>query len=226
MTKLLQFARLDFMTIKPYFLGKNLFIYLAMAIFLSIINGGAASGLGVGAIIAMLMSGHTFAVGEKCNADALYVTLSFKRKQVVAGRYMFFLIFNVVIIVCAVIVGAFAGIVSGALGMEVNSVAIEVWIALAAVFVLAQAIQLPLYFKLGYTKARFIILFPIVLLYSLFFVALMLLRDAQIMATVTGIFTPILNSPILLWGSVAVVFVLLVFVSYRAAQGFYGKREF
>jgi hypothetical protein len=176
MAKLVSFARLDFMTVKPYFTGKNLIVYAAIALFISSVSGNAAAGLGVGMMLGTMFVSYPFAVGEKSNMDALYVTLSVNRSTVVLGRYFFAFAMNV----CAVLFSlalAFAGVfISRTLDLRAEETnmtdVIGGMAALAVVFIAVQAVQLPILFKFGYTKAKFLSQLPFIGMMAAFFIFL------------------------------------------------------
>jgi len=89
MCKLREFVKLDFFTVKPYFTVKNLLLYGAVVLFLTIMSADISAGLGIGMMFATMHTGYPFIAGEKCNMDALYITLSAGKKTVVLGRYIF-----------------------------------------------------------------------------------------------------------------------------------------
>ncbi len=88
MIKPLAFARLDFITIKPYLTVKNLIIFAMVAAAINLYMGGSAS-IGIIMAYATVYVSYPFALGEKNGVDMLYSTLSISRGNVVAGRYIF-----------------------------------------------------------------------------------------------------------------------------------------
>ena len=225
MNKLLSFVRLDFITVKPYLTIKNLLIFAVVAVFLTTMSGNVGSGMGVGIMLGTLFISYPFAVGEKSNMDALYATLSLSRKTVVAGRYLFSLIFNL----CAVIFSigfAIVGIlVSRAFGLRMG--AGEVLLTgflLAAVFIVIQAMQLPLFFRMGYTKARFFSMVPYVALMTSYMVFMTTSKENGIASYTEGILTRSANG--VLFGFAVLILFFICFLSYRLSLSFYKKREF
>lgn len=98
--------------------------------------------------------------------DSLYTVLSIERKTVVSGRYLFTLVLNICF---GLLAYAFSFIGSLLLQKEFNSnEALMVTIVVFLVYSIIQAIQLPIYFKLGYTKAKFIAYLPFIGLFLLF----------------------------------------------------------
>jgi hypothetical protein len=223
----MSFVRLDFITVKSYFSAMNLAIYAAIALLLTIMLGNAASGIGAGVMIATLSMSYPFAIGEKSNLDALYTTLSLKRKTVVAGRYLFALLLNICAVLFMFVLALLGLFVAEMIGMIVSGEDI-VWMlaVLAAAFVVIQAIQLPLFFKFGYTKARFFSLVPFMAVMALSFALAAWAQAAGSSGTMPEIFTHWANNSTLLALLSVVILSLLVFVSYRLSLSFYRKREF
>lgn len=225
MAKLKAFIHLDYITVKPYFTAKNLIIYGLLTLFLTTMSSNIASGVGVGMMLATLFVSYPFALGDKNNLDALYATLSVNRKTVVLGRYLFTLLLNI----CAVLfsfllasAGLFlarlAGFSSGAGGGS-NLAAVLV---LSGLFLLIQAMQLPLFFKLGYAKAKLFSMLPFVLLMAAY-LALMLMQNTS--AWLAGAFDTLSGSgltiPLLLLAMLAIVL-----ASYGLSLRFYKRRTF
>ena len=79
MDKIKSFAKLDYMTIKPYLSKKNLLIFGCIMIFLTAMSGNVASGLGVGMMMGTIYLGYPFALGEKNNMDSWCLRVSSPR---------------------------------------------------------------------------------------------------------------------------------------------------
>lgn len=225
MTKLKELIHLDYVTVKPYFTIKNLLIFAAVALFLTTMSDNISSGPGVGLMIATLFIGYPFALSEKNNLDALYTTLSVKRKTVVQGRYIFTLLLNIcailfsyVLATAGLFIAKAAGFSSGVGGEGY----FESTFLLSAIFVIVQSIQLPVFFKLGYTKAKVLSILPFAVLIA-GYMAFMTMKNtsaglAKFLGQLSdsGLFAPLI---------IAVV-VVIVFISYRLSMAFYKKREF
>lgn len=227
MSRISAFVRLDFITVKAYFKPFILLLYGVMVAFMTYTSGGG-SGLGIGLIVGMLYLSYPFAVGEKSNMDALYMTLSLARETVVAGRYLFVLVLNAINCIAVLIIAlAVIFIKEGA----VSSILIQEIISTAAVMlvliIVIEALQLPIYFKFGYTKARFASLIPLCILmggYAMLAIA-MDGRGNDVNA--------IMNIAVLGNSNTAVAtafivlgIALIVYVSYRLSVSFYKKRDF
>ncbi len=164
MSKLLSFVKLDFITIKPYMTMKNLWIYVLTMAFMAFSTQSATS---VASMILMIASLHViypFALGEKSNIDAFYITLSIPRRIVVYGRYLFVLCLDV----CALLIGFLIALILSPLFKEnLNETLLPIFVVFL-LFTIIQLIQLPIYFALGYTKAKVFVMLPYVLLFVLF----------------------------------------------------------
>jgi hypothetical protein len=228
MNKIKSFVRLDFVTVKPYFTIKNLLIYVAIAVYMAIMSKNISSSIGVGMMLATMFVSYPFTLAEKNNMDALYVTLGVDRKTVVKGRYVFALLLNL----CAVVfVSAFSLTALGFINSLGNVE--ELWgtlgatLALSAVFLVVQATQIPMYFKLGYTKAKFMSILPFFMIMA--FVGYLVMSGQQGDGMPDWAITFFQNLVEDLWaiGVVAVAFLAaVVFVSYKLSLAFYRKREF
>ena len=93
----------------------------------------------------------------------LYSTLSLGRKTVVIGRYLFALTLE---IFCIMITLLCAVVLAGIIGTElIIGETLTVLSVLSCVFSLIVALQYPIYFKYGYTKAKFLALAPMLVIF-------------------------------------------------------------
>ena len=225
MNKLLAFVRLDLITIKPYLTIKNFLCYAVIAVFLTTMSGNISSGMGVGIMIGTLFISYPFAIGEKNNIDALYITLSLDRKTVVAGRYLFSLAFNIGAILFSVFFAIIGILVTRAVGLDMGkSDILLAGVLLAAVFIVIQSIQLPFFFKMGYTKAKFFSIVPFVALMAGYVVFMTASKENGIVSRIERILEGLTNG--VLVGLAVVAVLLICYVSYRLSLSFYMKREF
>lgn len=226
MSSLASFVRLDFITVKPYFPAKNLLIYAAVALFLTVMSGNAFFGIGAGTLIATVLISYPFAIGEKNNLDALYATLSLSRREVVAGRYLFVLAFNLCAVMGAMILGILGMTVARAVGMDVSP-GNPLWVFVAfGAALLVQSVLLPTYFKFGYTKAKFISIIPFAVIMAAFFAFAFITRTHSFFADTSWFIELLADNAILIVGLATVAVALIVLASYRLSQSFYSRREF
>ena len=227
MNKAVSFMRLDLITVKPYLTVKNLCIFGGVAVFMLIVNNSAAGAIGLLMAFAALYASYPFAIGEKNNIDVLYTTLSIKRNTVVLGRYLFALTLDIL-----------AGLFTFALSVIVLTIAqkgIDIIETLSTIpilflaFSIIQAVQLPIYFKLNYTKAKFIAYIPFVVLPLAVLMGSNFLNEEYPLAQITIVlkwFEWFALNPLAAVLLCVAIWLALMFVSYRISVSFYQKREF
>ncbi len=165
-----------------------------------------------------------FVLSEKANLDILYTTLGLKRRTVVRGRYLFALLID---LAGGVIGFAFALAVVAILGKPVQPLLALVSVGLMLlIFSLVQAIQFPIIFKMGYSKARFLMYIPFFAI-PLIILGLGALAPARAVSAWIDSMTPWLAGHA---GLVAVVILAvwagLMLASYALSARFYRAREF
>jgi hypothetical protein len=226
MNKVKSFVHLDFMTVKPYFTVRIMLLFPVLAFILSFFTGNISSAIGVGVMLGPLFNSYPFAVGEKSNMDALYVILSIGRKTVVLGRYVFALSLNICSILLSFIFGM-AGLLTARVANFGSRAGEAFWlvILLAMLVAIIQAIQLPIFFKLGYAKAKFFVLVPFFVIMGCWSAFISIGIAGEFLDNLPGFFTNTLG----VGGMVALavlILLLLLFASYRLSLSFYKKREF
>jgi len=202
---------------------KTSLLYGVVVLFLTIMSADMSAGVGIGVMLATMHTGYPFIVGEKSNMDALYVTLAVGKKTVVLGRYLFTLLFNICFVLAASLVSMLVVLAYTAFGQgSPAAVSGGVLLVMPLLFMAMQAIQLPLYFKLGYTKAKFVSMVP--------FFALMVgyFAFTGYLGGIAGVDEALANvfADASTYFIVGVVFLAVVFVSYRLSLVFYRRREF
>jgi hypothetical protein len=230
----MSFVRLDFITVKSQFNIKTLLVFTVALLPLMALLGDSMMGIGMGVMLAMVFMGYPFMIGEKSGMDAFYATLSLRRETVVAGRYLFVLALNIGAVLFTLVLILLSLLVVGITDMflirETMPSSVEgmilAYAPLIAVFVITQVVQLPLLFKFGYAKARFLILIPVVVLVAAGIAVSMVIFTSDLPG---GAFTLVTlltsNGPLFALLSL-VILALLVFASYRLSLSFYRKREF
>lgn len=224
MNKAFTFVRLDYFTVKPYLTLKNLIIFTIISIIMMFNSDNSLSAIAILMVFAGLYVSYPFAVGEKNGIDALYTTLSIQRSTVVVGRYLFALIINI----CAGILAyTFTYLVSMMLNKDFNFLeSFVTTLALFSIFSIIQAIQIPIYFKLGYAKAKFFAYLPfvglplIVIILTNYLkekISLEQMNDAFVWIE-TNTFTAILIG-VMIW-------LVIMLISLEVSLSSYNKREF
>ncbi|MDR3084788.1 MAG: ABC-2 transporter permease [Christensenellaceae bacterium] len=168
--KIFALLRLDFATVRPYFGWKQGLLYLAVVLLLTFFtardgsSAGSGSIAGILAVFAVLNASLPFNLAERNNLDVLYASLSVSRKQLVLGRYGF----SLLSVLGALLAGAaLSFLIWAGTGLGGPSWALEYFSAALALFLLFSLVlfvQLPVYFKLGYTKAKLLSYLPILLM--------------------------------------------------------------
>jgi hypothetical protein len=152
--------------------------------------------------------------------------LAVDRKTVVFGRYLFALALNACCVVFALalaITGLFA---ARLLHFEVSADGVMyMTVALSVMFVLVQLAQLPMYFKLSYTKARWITSLPFIAIMMIFMIVNIATDDVGLRSLTRFAEFAADNQIIIAVASLAAL-CLAVFASLRLSLAFYGKREF
>ncbi len=222
MSRTLSFVKLDFITIKPYITVKNMIIFAAVALVMIITSGEGVTAIGMTMVFGTLYVSYPFAVGEKNGIDSLYATLSLTRRTVVFGRYLFALIVDL----CAGLVSLLISfIILTAMQKEFNlQESLIVALVVFIIFSILQAFQLPLYFKLGYAKAKFAAYLPFVgFPLAIFLFTGMLRSKTQSLAFILE--WAAANTLISYLMGIAIWSVIMI-ISYHAALAFYKKRDF
>lgn len=225
MNKALSFVRLDFITVKPYFNLKTLAIMVASPLFILITSDSATVAMYMFVVFAALFVSYPFAVSEKNTMDALYPTLSITRTTVVLGRYLFSLTFDL----CAALMGlVFLFVSSGVMQKPVNIPEILLSILVILVFVtLVEAVQLPIYFKLGYDKAKMLAYLPFIF-FMLFVLAVnnFIPKNGGLPEQITGFFNWIAANPTISIIIAVILWLGLMVISCQTSMAYYRKRDF
>ncbi|MDR0992257.1 MAG: ABC-2 transporter permease [Ruminococcus sp.] len=225
MSKVLSFTKLDFITVKPYLTLRTVFLIAVMSLFLSAVNGNAMIAVGMGIIFGPMFLSYPFALGEKTNMDALYVTLDADRETVVLGRYLFALTVDVLAIAFSVVFGFIGSLLYVIMGNEAASLAISpmIILILAAVLILLEAIQLPIYFKMPYSQAKIVTITSLGIIGGLFGLVAGGIGGGVIDPdSINSIFAnPVLAALILI-----AILAVAVIISYSLSLRFYKKRDF
>lgn len=223
-----RFARLELASAKVS--ARQMMILAVLITVMAWMSGGKES-LAFAAVIPLLpvfFVSYPFLADERGRHDLLYATLPLQRSTVVWGRHLYF----VVLEVCAFLIGVAA---STAMSLFVGhriSLTITVLVALASATVatLMLAVQLPVLFRLGFTKSRWIVMLPMMIgLSPLLLTQLPGVRE-RLEGTWSQLFTPdaLLSPDLLLTTAAALVaaFVVLWTASALASRSLYARRQF
>jgi hypothetical protein len=223
MDKALSFVRLDLLTVKPYFTWKQLLIFsfapIAM-IMSSDINNIATTIFMIFGMFGMLFAGYPFAIGEKNNADALYIILSIKRDSVVFGRYLFSVMFNLFAGLTAYIF-IFAAFLINKQTFNFKEILI-IMLVFFIVYTVIQAIQLPIFFKFGYAKAKLLVYLPFAGIPAIVFI----FGNFIIIEKIYSFYEWVLANQAVTAAIAGVIWLIVMAVSYYISLSCYNKREF
>ena len=206
----LKMTKLDLFTIKPQFLSYLAVIPIALMYGFMTHSPVAVISINI-AWVEVLLLASIFAIQEKNGLDRLYGSLSMNLNEIILGRYIFALFFYTISFIGSI--GVFAILI------RLNNISIldtlTGFCISLAYFSINTGIQFPIYFKLGYMKARFWFLFVFI---PLLFVMLPLI--------------PVLYDPpqwfqsnryIIITVSILASF-LIQFISYKISLIFYRNR--
>ena len=224
MCKTLSFVKLDFITVKPFFDVRNLLMLLIAPVVLSINNTSGSIIIGIIMAAALLYSSYPFAVGEKNGIDQLYFTLPMNKRNVVLGRYGFVVALDVIGgIAACVLLFVLQTITQQTFNLQET---LLTTLVLFAVYTFFQAIQLPLYFKLGYAKAKFLAYVPFAL-FPLFIIVIgSVFSEVDWTGMVENILLRMSDNQFLTAAICVIIWTAIMFISYSVSFYCYKKREF
>lgn len=151
MEKVCKFAKLDLFMVKPY-LKKYMLLLFAVSIPVIITTKKIYMMSFIAMFYGVIMVSYPFALSEKNNIENFYGTLSLKKRNIVNGRYIFTLgtmIFFTILSYIIMIVGN----VILKQGLEYSELLFVLVTGFFMSLILV-SLQLPTYFKLGYTKGK------------------------------------------------------------------------
>ena len=222
--KMLSFVRLDYITIKPYITWKNLLLFLVVFVFIGSGTGDVSAIIGMSMMYSVIFACYPFSVGEKNGIDALYATLPITKKTVVIGRYIFTVLLNLTMFAASLILSIVLMTVAGK-GVQLLEIVL-IAVVCFALFTLVEAIQLPLYFKLGYNKAKYLTYFPLLCFPAMVVLGSFLLGRERVIPFVEHMFLWIQQNGALTAAIAVILWVCILMGSAKLSLRFYGKREF
>lgn len=224
MNRTLSFAKLDYITIKPYLTLKNMFIFLFLFAFIGYGTGEPTLMISMLMMYSTIYASYPFAVGDKNGIDTLYATLPIAKRNIVMGRYIFSLCLNIIVGVVTLVISA---ILMTALrkGFDWEETFITILICFA-LFSILEAVQLPIYFKLGYAKAKFLAYLPLAAFPAAVMALSAFVGKGSFLPFIESMFLWIQINSLLAIILIAIIWVLIMLFSGLLSYGFYKKREF
>lgn len=207
-------AKLDFFTMKS-----QAVLYVIMVLIVSMFSIMDSSIIVLfitGAWFTALMASNIFIIQEKNNLNRLYGSVSVELKDIVLGRYIFafsnYVISLVTVIAVSLIVSLFRDTF-----IDISNILLGFSLSLL-IFSTITGIQIPLFFKLGYTKAKMWAVVP--------FLVVMLLVIIPSFITVLSTFVQSVMSNQSLVIAVGIVASCVIqLISYKIAVIAYRKRK-
>jgi hypothetical protein len=153
-------VRFDILTVKPY-----------LKLFLLLVTVGFILGMGnkepyiippMFMIWASFFVSYPFSIGEKNSLEKLYGTFSLKRRDIVAGRYIFSLFSAAASLVLAVTTVYISSLFLKK-NIEIKSLLFVISFGFL-MFSLIISLQIPMYFKMGFTKAKVLTFLPLMII--------------------------------------------------------------
>ncbi|MDR1704458.1 MAG: ABC-2 transporter permease [Clostridiales bacterium] len=220
MTDLTRFVKLDFLTVKASMTLKNLVLFAIVGIVMNLQGDNSMLFIAYFLMFTTVFVTTAFFVSEKNNIYGLYATLSISRPTVIRGRYLFALIADVCGSLFAFLLSFVIITVRGKpFDFAENLTLLG---GAAAVFTLVQAVQMPIFFKLGYTKAKLLAYIPLAV-----FPAIVAVAAGIIPETWIGGFIAWLGGNAVLAGIIGgLLWLLAVSCSIGMSQRVYSKRDF
>ena len=152
--------RLDVLTMKQYY--KTYLFLLAYPLFLFPFFRSFVSVLSFSLVITASTAASVFSVAEKNQLSRLYSSLAVTKNGMISGRYAFVLLHAPVFITAVSVLGA---AVNAVIGRAFDYKELLLGIGLSVVlFSYTAGFQLPLVFRMGYTKSRYVIVVPFMLI--------------------------------------------------------------
>jgi len=214
MTAFLRITKLDFFTMKT-----QAFSYLSL-IAIVLMFGFMGSPVTVlcitGAWFIALQASNIFAIQEKSNLERLYSSVSVGLTDIVLGRYVFMFL-NYLVSFLAVIVLHFGFSLCRNNIVNVQDILIGFGLSFL-IFSSITGIQMPLFFKMGYTKAKIWALFPFLIVMGL-----------VVIPSFITVLSDFIQSVMVNQGTIITISIVagcaIEFMSYRIAVIAYRKRK-
>lgn len=224
MSKTLNFLRLDFKSIQQYLTIKQLGLYVIVILFLSYTMDNSFFVIGMIMMYGLFYAAYPFAIGDKTQTDILYTSLPLKKQHIVVGRYLFAICINMITAVTAVVLSGLIGVI---FHKEIDLLASVITVLICLfLYVFVEAVQFPIYFKLGYTKAKVIAFLPIFLIPFLIALLTSLIKKDTWMAMLSNLFVWAQEHMILVIVALLILLCLVMLLSAVLSYRIYQKRDF
>jgi len=214
MSNSLKMARLDYFTFKSQIVA---YASLVLMIVLFSIMGSSFVTLAITVSwFVALLSTNIFAIQEKNELERLYASLSFSLKYMICGRYIFIFVNYVLAMFLSIFIGILISITQNR-NIDYADVILGIFISLF-VFTIITGIQIPIYFRLGYTKARVWSMIPFVSIMAIFILP-------SFIDAFSNLIAELIKHQIILGIICFIVSFVILPVSYRLSIICYQKRR-
>ena len=206
------FTRFDLMS---WFTQRQTLVALALIVVAGIIVPVPGMAIIAAAFVTSLMLSTPFLGDERDRLDTLYGVLPISRRAIVVGRTLSIIVYGVVALIIATVTTLSVAAVRGTmLAPEVLAIA---YAAAVAIVGLSIGVQLPVLFRVGYSRGRFMVYAPTVLIVGVAWIG-------QATGVINGEVVSSIPFPLGLGACVAIG-VLGIIVGTVLAARLYSKRE-
>jgi len=221
MSKIASFVHLDFYTLKPY--KKSIILLIVIGLILGLTLKSLSVLPAIFMMWLVMYMSYPFSIAEKNGMDTLYATLPLRRRDIVIGRFAFVLLMEFITIAFVLLLSLllsnlFPLPMEQSMGEALFSLCV-----LSAVFSLLVAIQYPLYFKLGYTKAKLFTYIPFLLILML--IGFWSAEEFSIAVNWIAVWHVISANPFLMYGSPVTIGLILIGISCALSCRLYERRD-
>lgn len=222
MTNAARFARLELASAR---VNARQMVFLAVLIAMMAWISGSQEPLAFAAIVPLLpvfFVTYPFLADERGRHDLLYATLPVRRRSVVWGRHLYFVVMELGALLVAIALSSAVALAT-AHTLDLGFTALIAWAA-TAVASLIITVQLPVLFALGYTKSRWIVVVPLIICLS----PMVLTQIPGLSGQLTGLWPQALTLPwsltVSAWLTTAII--VLWVTSALISVRLYAKRQF
>lgn len=207
-------AKLDFYTLKAQF-GNYIALILIIAMFCFMGSSIITLSITAAWFTALLMT-NIFVKQEKNDLERLYASLSLDLKNIICGRYIFIFANFVAVLIISIIIGVCALFFQNST-VSFMEIITAVCVSLL-IFTIIIGVQIPIYFRYGYTKAKIRCLIPYILVLGI-----------VVLPSFTEVFSSIFVVAMKHQSTMNAVCLLLsvvtTLISYRTSINCYKKRK-
>lgn len=210
----LKMVRLDYYTMKS-----QVIIYLTLAAIVMIFGFMGSSFMIMcitGSWFTALLSSNIFAIQEKNGLHRLYGSVSISLSNIIMGRYIFYIFSFAISFMIISIIYVFMILLENK-ALELLDILLGFSMSLL-VYSLIIGIQVPMFFKMGYTKAKIWTMIPFVGILALLIIP-------SFTSVLSGVVETILSHQVFLVIGGFFISCAILFLSYRFSLFAYRRRE-